>query len=165
MEWSFHYIGPKDPIDDADCPLCTTVRRGVCREHGARPLVGCAHCDAVRDKVCASHCGIESALERHVPEANDPQFYRLRAGGNVEVTVVSDKGAMTAGGMIQHRVDRPSTPELEAKRAHVRAHFDVVKAAVVAHAKLLPEGSIEVHARGDDTAERHSFELTIGHFG
>jgi hypothetical protein len=66
--------------------------------------------------------------------------------------------------MIQHRVDKPVDAGARGEAcAYSRAFRRRTRQPIVAHAKLLPEGSIEVHARGDDTLERHSFELTIGH--
>lgn len=140
MEWSFKYIGPKSRLDDRDCPICTTVARKKCQSHQS-PAIGCPHCDAVRDGLCAAHCGVEAALERHNIAETDPANSKW----------VSVPGAENTVGRTQ---ERRSTPMSTAKAERIKKATDQFAAArvyVMAQCALLPaDCQVEVTARGDD---------------
>lgn len=145
MEWSFKYIGPKSPTDERDCALCNTVARKRCASHGA-PVVGCAHCDAVRDGVCAAHCGIAVALNRHNVAECDPLNFRWVPADTV--TLSEAAGGATFG--TQTRRETKMTQEKADRIRKASAQFSAAGAYILAQCAQFPECRIDVTAKGDD---------------
>jgi len=157
MEWTFKYIGPIAKVDERDCPLCNTVARKRCVTHSVH-TVGCSHCDAVRDGVCSSHCGIETALNRHnVAEADPLNFKWVPSGA---VTLSGAAGGATFG--TQERRETKMTEEKAKRIRKAYAQFSAAGAYILAHCALLPDCRVDVTAKGDDLGARIGVaEVTI----
>lgn len=145
MEWSFKYIGPKSPSDERDCALCNTVARKRCSAHQSA-VVGCAHCDAVRSGLCAAHCGIQNALNRHNVAECDPLNFRWVPAETV--TLSEAAGGATFG--TQTRRETKMTQEKADRIRKATAQFSAAGAYILAQCAMFPECRVDVTAKGDD---------------
>lgn len=157
MEWSFKYIGPKSPIDERDCAICSTVARKRCAHHTSH-TTGCSHCDAVRDGICAAHCGIHIALNRHNVAECDPLNFRWVPTG--AVTVGAAAGGATFG--TQERRETKMTQEKADRIRKAAAQFSAAGAYILAQCAQFPECRVDITAKGDDLGAKFGgIEISI----
>lgn len=154
MEWSFKYVGPKSAIDDRACPVCSTVALKKCPDGHLSLMVGCTHCDAVRDGVCRSHCGISKALELHDVSSSDPlNFSWVTAGQTAK------------GNTIQERRETKMTQAKADRIRKAATQYSTAAAYVLAQCALLPECTLDVTLRGDDLNKICGIDIAINTMG
>lgn len=191
MEFHFRYNGPKSETKVKDCPLCHTAAREKCviieppkdgqpgDAHEDYPVIGCAHCDAVRNGCCPSHCGVERALELHVPHETDPENFVWKDVTTDERSVVRMRAPAkpSTGESAPESTDEEADPgdvrryvirERFAQKADRGEHIDkanvqFMNAAsyVLRYCQALPECAVDVHVRGDDVNNLGNVHISI----
>lgn len=139
MNWSFNYVGPKDPTVDADCLACVAAKMKACARkrdvaeegcdprHSKSPDPGCTECRAAVSSHCPSHCGIEGALAQH--DAVTAKTSASRAAGTkssfdaVSVLILAECAGMPAGCSVSvHAYGNDGAHERTADGLEIRSH-------------------------------------------
>jgi ribosomal protein S27AE len=101
MQWSFFYEGPIAPVDDRKCYYCTQA--------------------AVKERAfCPNHCGLETALAKHVDVTLDADGQSIMTAEHspswgaatafVEAAVASVPGVASVRVHLVHHRDLPDSP-------------------------------------------------------